>query len=153
MSLFSLKQQTWFFESFHNSRRVDPKNLASSSLDNIFIALLIGLQYILSLEWPDFGLKCLVIVTPKGQSYKHHQLKIFETSLIELKKKRNFILKRAVLHKYCIWFCIWYILFWINTYTFILICVQIQFKEASRHRYILFRNDKLSNIRIRLQIS
>ena len=29
-----------------------------------------GLQYTLSFKWPDFGLKCLVTITPKSQSLK-----------------------------------------------------------------------------------
>ena len=46
---------------------VGRKNLGDRSLNRILNALSIGL-YTFSLEWPVFGLKCLVTVMPKGQS-------------------------------------------------------------------------------------
>ena len=67
MFFFSKKQQNWFFKKFHNLGMVGRKNLGDPSLNHILNALLIGL-YTFSLEWPVFGLKCLVTVMPKGQS-------------------------------------------------------------------------------------
>ena len=65
---FSKKQQNWFLKNFHNSGMVGRKNLGDCSFNRIFNALSIGLQYTLSLEWPGFGLKCLVTAMLKGQS-------------------------------------------------------------------------------------
>ena len=47
---------------------VSCRKLRGCSLNRIFNALSIGLQYTLSFEWPGFGLKWLVTVRPKGQS-------------------------------------------------------------------------------------
>ena len=39
-------------------------------LSKAFNILTIGLRYLLSIEWPDFGLKYLVTVMSKGQPPK-----------------------------------------------------------------------------------
>ena len=67
MPFFSKKQQNWFFKKFHNLGMFDLKNLGDNSLNRILNALSIGL-YTFSLEWPVFGLKCLVTVMLKGKS-------------------------------------------------------------------------------------
>ena len=46
---------------------VDRRKLPDPSLSNVFNLVSIYLPYNLSFEWPDFGLKYLVTVTPKGQ--------------------------------------------------------------------------------------
>ena len=87
------------------------------------------------------------------KSYKQHQFKIFQTSQTELKKKREkLILKRTALNRYLHMISnkFWTLLYK-KIYTFILICVQIQFKGYSRQLGILLRN-RLSNMRLNLQI-
>ena len=42
----------------------------NSSMNNIFNVLYIGTQYTLSFKWTNFGLKCTVTITSKGQSLK-----------------------------------------------------------------------------------
>ena len=56
-------------ENFQYSGEVGCGKLPDPSLNNFFNVLSIGLKYILSFEWPDFGLKCLFTVVPKSQSY------------------------------------------------------------------------------------
>ena len=54
MVFFSKKQPNWFFKNFLKSGMIDRKYLGQRSLNRIFNALSIGLQYTLSLEWPGF---------------------------------------------------------------------------------------------------
>ena len=68
MYFLSKKQQNRFFKNFHNSGMAGRRKLGDRSLNRIFNALSIGLYYTLSFEWPDFGLKFLVTVMPKGES-------------------------------------------------------------------------------------
>ena len=56
--------------NFHNSEILGRRELPDSSMNNIFNVLSIVLQYALSFKKPDFGLKCLVTITPKVQSLK-----------------------------------------------------------------------------------
>ena len=49
---------------------VGRRKLPDSSINNIFNVLSIDLQYTLSFKRPNFGLKCLVKITPKVQSLK-----------------------------------------------------------------------------------
>ena len=56
--------------NFHNSEIVGRRKLPDPSMNNIFDVLLIALQHALSFKRPDFGLKCLVTITPKLQSLK-----------------------------------------------------------------------------------
>ena len=56
--------------NFSNSENVGRRKLPDPSMNNIFNVLSIGLQYTLSFKRPDFGLKCLVTITPKVQSLK-----------------------------------------------------------------------------------
>ena len=49
---------------------VGRRKIPDFSLNNIFSVLSIGLQYTLSLKWPDFGLKFRVTIMPVGQSLK-----------------------------------------------------------------------------------
>ena len=56
--------------NFHNSQPVGRRKLPVPSMNNIFNFLPIALQYALSFKRPDFGLKRLVTITPKGQSLK-----------------------------------------------------------------------------------
>ena len=86
-----------------------------------------------------------------GKSYKQYQINISKTFQAGLRKKMKIQLEQFYIDN-CLWFCIWYILFCINTYTFILMCVQIQFKSVSRQIGILSRN-RLSNMRLKFQIS
>ena len=56
--------------NFHNSEMIGRRKLCESTINSIFNVLLTGLQYTLSFKWTDFGLKCLVTITPKCQSLK-----------------------------------------------------------------------------------
>ena len=54
------KQHNWFHKNLHNSGMVGRRKLADPSLNRIFNALSIGVQYTLSFQWTNFGLKCLI---------------------------------------------------------------------------------------------
>ena len=56
--------------NFNNSEIVGRRKLPDPSMNNIFNFLSIDLQYAVSFKRADFGLKCLVAITPKGQSLK-----------------------------------------------------------------------------------
>ena len=56
--------------NFHSPGMIGHRKLCDSSVNIIFDVLSIGLQYTLSFKWTDFGLKCLVTITSKGQSLK-----------------------------------------------------------------------------------
>ena len=56
--------------NLNNSAIVGRRKLSEHSMNNIFIVLLIALQYTLSFKLPDFGLKCLVTIMPKVESLK-----------------------------------------------------------------------------------
>ena len=62
----SKKQQNLFFKIFHTSGMGELRKPATAPWIVFFVSLSIGLQYILSFEWSDFGLKCLVTVMLKG---------------------------------------------------------------------------------------
>ena len=57
--ILSKKQHNWFYKNLHNLRMVGRRKLPDPSLNCIFNALSIGVQYTLSFQWTDFGLKCL----------------------------------------------------------------------------------------------
>ena len=59
---------------FHNPSMIGFRKLCDSSMNNIFNVLSIGLQYTLSFKWTDVGLKCLIIITSKGQSLNSRQV-------------------------------------------------------------------------------
>ena len=54
--ILSKKRPNWFHKNLHNSGMPDP------SLNHIFNALSIGVQYTVSFYWTNFGLKCLIEV-------------------------------------------------------------------------------------------
>ena len=56
--------------NFCNSELVGHRMVPYSLINNIFDVLSIRQQYTLSFKWPNFRLKCLVTITPKGQSLK-----------------------------------------------------------------------------------
>ena len=56
----SKKPHNWFYKNLHNSRMVGGRKLPYPSLNHIFNALSIGVQYTLSFQWSNFGLKCLL---------------------------------------------------------------------------------------------
>ena len=58
--IFSLskKQQNWFSKNFHNSGTAGCRKLPNPSVNRIFNALSIGVQYKLLFHWITFGLKC-----------------------------------------------------------------------------------------------
>ena len=65
---FVQKQQNCFWKNFNNSGMIGCRTLSDPSLYHILKVLPISLQNIISSEWPDFGLICLVTVMLKGQS-------------------------------------------------------------------------------------
>ena len=58
--ILSKKRRNWFHKNFHNSGMVGRRRLPDPSLNRIFNALSIGIQYTFSFQWTNFGLKCLV---------------------------------------------------------------------------------------------
>ena len=58
--ILSKKRRNWFHKNLHNSGMVGRRKLPDPSLNRIFNALSIGVQYTLSFQWTNFGLKCLL---------------------------------------------------------------------------------------------
>ena len=58
--ILSKKRRNWFHKNLHNSGMVGRSKLPDPWLNRIFNALLIGVQYTLSFQWTNFGLKCLL---------------------------------------------------------------------------------------------
>ena len=59
--ILSKKRLNWFHRNLRNSGMVEPRKLSDSSLNRIFNALSIGVQYTFSFQWTNFGLKCVFI--------------------------------------------------------------------------------------------
>ena len=57
--ILSKKRRNWFHKNLHNSGMVGRRKLPDPSLNRIFNALSIGVQYMLSFQLTNFGLKCL----------------------------------------------------------------------------------------------
>ena len=57
--ILSKKRRNWFHKNLHNSGMVGRRKLPEPSLNHIFNALSIGVQYTLSFQLTNFGLKCL----------------------------------------------------------------------------------------------
>ena len=57
--ILSKKQHNWFYKNLHNSGMVGRRKLPDPSLNCIFNALSIGVQYTLSFYWTNFSLKYL----------------------------------------------------------------------------------------------
>ena len=53
------KRRNWFHKNLHNSGTIGRRKLPYHSFNRIFNALSIGVQYKLSFQWTNFGLKCL----------------------------------------------------------------------------------------------
>ena len=60
--ILSKKRRNWFHKNLHNSGMVGRRKLPDPSLNRVFNALSIGVQYKLSFQWTNFGLKCLYTV-------------------------------------------------------------------------------------------
>ena len=58
--ILSKKRRNWFHKNPHNSGTVGRRKLPDPSLNRVFNALSIGVQYMLSFQWTNFGLKCLI---------------------------------------------------------------------------------------------
>ena len=59
--MWSKKRRNWFHKNLHNSGMVGHRKLPDPSLNHIFNALSIGVQYTHSFQLTNFGLKCLVL--------------------------------------------------------------------------------------------
>ena len=57
--ILSEKRRTRFQKKLYNSGMVGRRKLTDPSLNRIFNVLSIGVQYTLSFQWINFGLKCL----------------------------------------------------------------------------------------------
>ena len=82
--ILSKKWPNWFHKILHNSGMVGRRKLPDPSLNHIFNDLSIGLQYTLSFQWFNFGLKFL-IKTKKAKkwSYSYHKFGIAKRFDIE----------------------------------------------------------------------
>ena len=56
--ILSKKRRNWFYKNLHNSGMVGRRKMPDTSLNRIFSAVWIGVQYMLSFQWTNFGLKC-----------------------------------------------------------------------------------------------
>ena len=59
--ILSKKRRNWFHKNLHNSGMAGRRKLPDPSLNRIFNALSIGVQYTLLFQWTNFGLKCLIM--------------------------------------------------------------------------------------------
>ena len=57
--ILSKKRRNWFHKNLYNSGMVGGRKLSDPSLNHIFNALSIGVQYTISFQLTNFGLKCL----------------------------------------------------------------------------------------------
>ena len=67
--ILSKKRRNWFHKNLDTSEMVGHRKLPDSSLDRIFNALSIGVQYTFSFQWTNFGLKCLCILQKAKKNY------------------------------------------------------------------------------------
>ena len=67
--ILSKKRRNWFHKNLHNSGMVGRRKLPDPSLNHIFNALSIGVQYTLSFQWINIGLKCLLLPTATTYYY------------------------------------------------------------------------------------
>ena len=72
--IFSKRRRNWFYENLYNSGLVGRRKLLDPSLNRIFNALSIGVQYMLSFQLTDFDLKYLL------QSHLFSAFSSFQTS-------------------------------------------------------------------------
>ena len=77
------KQHNWFYKNLHNSGMVGRRKLPDPSLNCIFNALSIRVQYTLSFQWTNFDLKCLLWITNSHKTLISHK-KHTHTGLIIL---------------------------------------------------------------------
>ena len=61
--IWSKKRRSWFHKNVHNLEKVVRKKFPDPSLNRVFNALSIGLQYMHSFQWTNFSLKCLFVLT------------------------------------------------------------------------------------------
>ena len=78
--ILSKKRRNWFHKNLHNSSR---RKLLDSSLNHIFNALLICVQYTLSCELTNFGLKCLLQIRCCQKFCKLHRKTYVSESLFD----------------------------------------------------------------------
>ena len=58
-------KNNWFYKNLHNSGMTGRRKLSDPSLNCIFNVLSIGVQYMFSFQWTNFGLKCLILVADR----------------------------------------------------------------------------------------
>ena len=68
--------------------------LPNPSLNDLFNLLSIDLQYSLSFEWPDFGLKCLLTVVSKDQLPKF-EARVWKFQISQTNNKCNSLFRPA----------------------------------------------------------
>ena len=61
--ILSKKRRNWFHKNLHSSGMVGRRKLPDPLFNHIFNALLIGVQYTLSFQLTNIGLKCLHLVS------------------------------------------------------------------------------------------
>ena len=72
--ILSKKRRNWFHKNLHNSGMVGRRRLPDPSLNRIFNALSIGVQYTLSFWWTNFDQKCLLIRMENGLPWKMQKI-------------------------------------------------------------------------------
>ena len=90
--IFSKKRRNWFHKTLHNSGIFGRRKLRDTLLNHIFNALSIGVQYTLSFQLTNFGLKCLIyvlsrLVVPKSE----------ELSSTRVEKLNNYIIYKFLM--------------------------------------------------------
>ena len=107
--ILSKKRPNWF----QNSGMVRCRKLPDPSLNHIFNALSIGVQYTLSFQWTNFGLKCLLLAEAKfpfnkqriasSSSFIRSDFVIFAISRYQGVRYEYFMKNKNTTRTFCSW--------------------------------------------------
>ena len=102
--ILSKKRRSWFHKNLHNSGMVGCRKMREPSSNRVFNALSIGVQYTLSIQWTNFGLKCLLTLTTL-ECYISIYISNFIIFLLEITivTRNNIVWKLA--RGYCLCYC------------------------------------------------
>ena len=111
--ILSKIRRNWFYKNLYNSGMVGRRKLPDSSLNRIFNALSIGVQYTLSFQWTNFGLKCLLLAEAKfpfnkqriasSSSFIRSDFVIFAISRYQGVRYEFFMKNKNTTRTFCSW--------------------------------------------------
>ena len=104
--ILSQKRCNWFHKNPDNSGTVGRRKLSDPSFNRIFNALSIGVEYMLSFQWTNFGLKCqhqFIIFFGKLKKV-NLKLLFFCCAIYKLQNQETILHRRAdVVRNRCSW--------------------------------------------------